>query len=54
MSECKKQDDVNVVEGEIDHEFPHIVTANGKIYCNECGNWEWMSRWQRFMEIHTK
>ena len=43
---------VNQVVGESDHEFPHIVSVNGKIHCNNCGAWQWLAHWQLFLNKH--
>lgn len=50
----KENKDVKIpqINGEQDHEFPHIVRLNGKLYCNECGDWDWLKYWQDFINKH--
>lgn len=43
---------VSQIAGEPDHEFPHIVSVNGKIHCNNCGAWQWLAHWQLFLNKH--
>lgn len=43
---------IRQTEGEQDCQFPHIVRANEKIYCNNCGNWNWLMHWVRFITEH--
>lgn len=43
---------VKQIEGEPDHEYPHIVRVSGKLHCNNCGDWEWLKYWVDFIKSH--
>jgi hypothetical protein len=44
---------VRQVVGEPDCEFPHIVRVNGKLHCNNCGDWEYLREWMPFVNRHS-
>ncbi len=43
---------IKQIEGEKNHEYPHIVSLNGKIHCNKCGSWDWLGYWMKFIDDH--